>query len=79
MLGAGSVLQSGQRVPAGELWMGSPARFVRKLADTEKEFMKQSAERYHRLAMQHQDEFYLDGNTPGMVRERESLEAYVNK
>ncbi len=33
MVGAGSLVTPGKRIPAGELWMGSPARFVRPLDD----------------------------------------------
>lgn len=32
MLGSGSVVPPGRRIPAGELWAGTPAKFVRKVA-----------------------------------------------
>ncbi|KAL6899871.1 hypothetical protein ACP4OV_006529 [Aristida adscensionis] len=35
ILEAGSVLPPGRRIPTGELWAGSPARFVRKLTNEE--------------------------------------------
>jgi gamma-carbonic anhydrase len=36
MLGAGSLLTPGKRIPAGELWTGRPARFVRVLSQDER-------------------------------------------
>lgn len=36
ILEAGSVLAPGRRIPTGELWAGSPARFVRKLTNDSK-------------------------------------------
>lgn len=35
ILEAGSVVLPGRRIPAGELWAGNPARFVRKLSHEE--------------------------------------------
>jgi carbonic anhydrase/acetyltransferase-like protein (isoleucine patch superfamily) len=35
MVAAGSLLTPGKRVPAGQLWAGSPARFVRTLTEDE--------------------------------------------
>lgn len=36
ILAPGSVLPPGRRIPSGELWSGTPARFVRKLTKDEK-------------------------------------------
>ena len=36
MLGAGSLLTPGKRIPAGQLWTGRPARFVRELSEEER-------------------------------------------
>jgi len=58
-LGAGSVLFPDQRVPHGELWAGSPAKFVRKLSEDEIDATKVLSDYYWRLATRHQDEFYL--------------------
>jgi len=60
-LGANSTLERGQRVPAGELWAGSPARFVRALTDEEIAQAKHVNETYHRLALQHREPFELAG------------------
>jgi len=35
ILGPGSLLKEGTRIPSGELWEGSPAKFVRKLTEEE--------------------------------------------
>eukprot|EP00958_Prasinococcus_capsulatus_P021247 scaffold2871_cov381-Prasinococcus_capsulatus_cf.AAC.16 len=40
----GSVLPPGRRIPAGELWAGNPANFVRKLTKDEKEAIKHLAQ-----------------------------------
>lgn len=44
ILAPGSVLPPGRRVPKGELWAGSPARFVRKLSGHEQEEVPRLAE-----------------------------------
>eukprot|EP01130_Rhizamoeba_saxonica_P015174 TRINITY_DN675_c0_g1_i1.p1 TRINITY_DN675_c0_g1~~TRINITY_DN675_c0_g1_i1.p1 ORF type:complete len:214 (-),score=49.07 TRINITY_DN675_c0_g1_i1:82-723(-) len=41
IVSAGSLLLEGTLVPSGELWQGAPAKYVRKLNDTEIENMKQ--------------------------------------
>jgi carbonic anhydrase/acetyltransferase-like protein (isoleucine patch superfamily) len=48
-VGAGSLLAPGKVVGAGELWVGSPARFVRKLSDRQIEQLQYSASHYVRL------------------------------
>lgn len=59
MLGAGTVLMPNMRVPAGQLWVGNPAKYVRDLTDLEKQWIVEQAEHYHNVAKQHMDEFYL--------------------
>lgn len=46
MLGAGALLAPGKRLPAGELWLGRPARFARRLTREEAEGMEQTVENY---------------------------------
>lgn len=48
-IGAGSLLAPGKVVGAGELWVGNPARFVRKLSDRQIEQLQYSASHYVRL------------------------------
>jgi carbonic anhydrase/acetyltransferase-like protein (isoleucine patch superfamily) len=37
ILGAGSYLGPGQKVPSGELWAGNPARKIRDITEEERE------------------------------------------
>jgi carbonic anhydrase/acetyltransferase-like protein (isoleucine patch superfamily) len=48
-VGAGAVVSPGKVVGEGELWLGSPARFARKLTDRELEQLQYSAGHYVRL------------------------------
>ena len=49
MIGAGAVVSPGKVVGAGELWLGNPARCVRKLNATQIEQLYYSAQHYVRL------------------------------
>jgi len=49
MVGASAVVTPGKIVGAGELWVGNPARCVRKLTDTQIEQLHYSARHYVRL------------------------------
>ncbi|GER35557.1 gamma carbonic anhydrase 2 [Striga asiatica] len=53
MVAAGSLVRQNTRVPAGEVWAGNPAKFLRKLTDEEIEFISQSATNYINLAKVH--------------------------
>jgi len=70
-LGANSVLKKNQRIPSGELWLGNPAKFLRKLEDHEIERTIKSCVDYAVLAetYQHQDFF-----SSVLYREKERLE-----
>lgn len=46
MLAAGAVLTGGKIIRARELWMGTPARFVRHMTDEEVEKMGENAKEY---------------------------------
>ncbi|PJK01538.1 gamma carbonic anhydrase family protein [Lysobacteraceae bacterium NML03-0222] len=48
-LGAGALLPPGKRVGAGEMWLGSPAKFARKLSDAEIKALFYSANHYVKL------------------------------
>ncbi len=48
-VGAGALVAPGKLVGAGELWLGNPARMVRKLSDAEIEGLYYSAQHYMRL------------------------------
>jgi carbonic anhydrase/acetyltransferase-like protein (isoleucine patch superfamily) len=49
IIGAGSVVAAGTRVPAFELWMGRPAKFVRSLTEDEIHSITISAVNYRNL------------------------------
>ncbi len=53
MLGAGALVPPGKRLESGYLYVGSPARQARPLKDSEKEFLKYSAEHYVHLKNEH--------------------------
>ena len=55
-VGAGALVPPGKVVGEGEMWLGSPARFARKLQESEIEALYYSAQHYVRLKEQ-----YLSG------------------
>lgn len=59
MLAAGAVLTPGKVIEPKELWIGNPARCVRKLTDNEVENMYINVQRYVALGKQ-----YRRGNVP---------------
>ena len=56
-VGAGAVVSPGKTVGEAELWLGNPARLVRKLSDQEIEQLYYSAKHYIRL----KDEYLAQG------------------
>ena len=50
MIGAGAMVTPRKQVPNGQLWVGSPARFARKLSDSEQQMLIDSPAHYARLA-----------------------------
>lgn len=48
-VGAGALVTSGKTVALGELWLGNPARCVRRLSEREMESLRYSAAHYVRL------------------------------
>lgn len=53
MVAAGAVVAPGTVVPEGEIWGGSPAKFLRKMKDTEQKFLAESAEHYVNVSSEH--------------------------
>ncbi|GLU13748.1 hypothetical protein SLE2022_303630 [Rubroshorea leprosula] len=53
MVAAGALVRQNTRIPCGEVWGGSPARFLRKLTEEEMAFISQSAINYSSLAQVH--------------------------
>lgn len=61
MLGAGALLSPGKTIPAGEIWVGRPAKFLRSQDASQIAKIRFQTERYCRLAERHLDE--LRGET----------------
>ena len=55
VVAAGALVAPGKRVKGGEVWAGSPARFLRRVGDTEREAMAQGVANYARLAREYRD------------------------
>lgn len=53
MVAAGAVVTPGKVVKSGELWAGTPAKFMRKLTDADYETMAWNTEHYVYLAQAH--------------------------
>ncbi len=53
MVAAGALVTPGRRVPAGELWAGTPARFVRKVRADEQAEWQHLVEHYAELAAEY--------------------------
>ncbi|MGB4588670.1 MAG: gamma carbonic anhydrase family protein [Clostridiaceae bacterium] len=56
IIGAGSLVTGGEIIPEGELWLGRPAKFMRKITSEELEKIKSSAKHYYDYAMLHEGE-----------------------
>ena len=56
IIGAGSLVTGGKIIPEGELWVGRPAKFVRKITSEELEKIKASAIHYYDYAVLHEGE-----------------------
>jgi carbonic anhydrase/acetyltransferase-like protein (isoleucine patch superfamily) len=50
IVAAGSVLKPGTRVPSGKLWGGTPAKEIRDLNETEREWIKELSDNYIKLS-----------------------------
>lgn len=53
MIAAGALVTPGKHVPSGELWAGSPARFVRKLSLEEQARWADTAKHYVKLGQEY--------------------------
>jgi carbonic anhydrase/acetyltransferase-like protein (isoleucine patch superfamily) len=50
MLAAGAVLTTNKIIKSGQIWAGNPAKYLRDLTKSEKDYIKISALNYHKLA-----------------------------
>lgn len=62
LIAAGSVVPKGQVIGAGELWMGSPARKIRDLTESERQRLHYQSNEYVAVALGHQGNMQLGGN-----------------
>lgn len=62
MVAAGALVTPGKRIPTGQLWAGSPAKFFRKLSQEDRDFFPVSAENY----VKHAREYLAMGRNPGL-------------
>ena len=53
LIGAGAVVTENTKVKPESLYLGTPARFIRKLKKSEIRFTRESAKRYAKLAQEH--------------------------
>jgi carbonic anhydrase/acetyltransferase-like protein (isoleucine patch superfamily) len=53
MLGAGALLSPGKAIPAREIWVGRPAKFLKTQSEAQVEKIRFQTERYCRLAQRH--------------------------
>ena len=53
MLAAGALLTYGKVIPSGELWSGSPAKFMRKVREEERRMFDWSYHHYSKLGSEH--------------------------
>lgn len=53
MLAAGALVTPGKRIPTGQLWAGSPAKYFRAMTEEEKAYISISAKHYVELAKEY--------------------------
>jgi len=53
MVAAGAIVGPGTVVPAGQIWGGSPAKFLRAMKPAESKFLAESAEHYVNVSAAH--------------------------
>jgi len=62
VIGAGSLVPPGKRLESGKLYMGSPAKAVRDLTESELSYFSYSAANYSKLKDEHLQEPWADLN-----------------
>tara|TARA_R110002072_G_scaffold251761_1_gene410640 strand:- start:2308 stop:2835 length:528 start_codon:yes stop_codon:yes gene_type:complete len=55
MVAAGALVTPNKRIPSGELWGGSPARFLRKLSEEERANLTSGADHYAELSQEYRE------------------------
>lgn len=63
MLKAGSLLKQGVRIPSGQVWSGSPAKYVRDFTESDKKIATEYLTKMKLIAKEHSKYFEeLEGN-----------------
>lgn len=68
-IGAGALLTEGTKTESEWLYLGRPAKAIRKLNDDEKKFLKQSAENYKFYTTWYGPDHFADHKSPGAAPE----------
>ena len=55
MVAAGALVTPGKRIPAGELWGGTPARFMRALTEEDRQFFRTNVANYTELGREYRE------------------------
>jgi len=71
VVGPSSVVQAGSHIPNGEYWAGNPAKFVRKIEQSDLKSLHERVDHQHQMAIQHDNELAKDAK-----QINDDLEAY---
>ena len=77
IIAPGSVVTPGTKVPAGQLWAGTPAKFVRELSVEEQESTAAMAKELSELAKVHNEENQKDYED--LLRELEQTKFKIDR
>lgn len=70
IIAAGAVVPPGEKIPAGSMVMGVPAKVVRKLTREEKQAVRENAELYEQSAREYAEKKHLKPKRPIKLYER---------
>jgi carbonic anhydrase/acetyltransferase-like protein (isoleucine patch superfamily) len=60
LIGANALVTENKQIPDGTVWMGSPAKYVRDISDTERQVLEASAAHYVQNAARYRSQLQLD-------------------
>jgi carbonic anhydrase/acetyltransferase-like protein (isoleucine patch superfamily) len=60
MIGANALITEGKQIPDGTVWMGSPAKLVREVTETERKVLEASAAHYVQNAQRYRAQLQVD-------------------
>eukprot|EP01120_Amphizonella_sp_Union-15-10_P015455 TRINITY_DN7960_c0_g1_i1.p1 TRINITY_DN7960_c0_g1~~TRINITY_DN7960_c0_g1_i1.p1 ORF type:complete len:240 (+),score=34.95 TRINITY_DN7960_c0_g1_i1:58-777(+) len=59
IIGPGSIVHEGTKIPDGQYWAGSPAKYIRDVSEQEVEMIKERAEKEHHFGLRHDERHEL--------------------